>query len=104
MFYLFSFLSLGLYYETKCACLNSVLIHACVILYEPKLLMYSYAYYLSMCMLIMLLSILLLMDDACKKEKTPFCAKTGIVMPLLIFKIQCTNSMGVSYFNELSNF
>jgi hypothetical protein len=64
MFYLFSFFSLRLYCETKCACLNFILIHACVNLYETKLLMYSYAYYLSMCMFIMLLSILLLMDDA----------------------------------------
>jgi hypothetical protein len=39
-----------------------------------------------------------------KKEKTPFCAKIGIVMPLLIFKIQCTNSAGVFYFDELSSF
>jgi hypothetical protein len=57
-----------------------------------------------MCMLIMLLSILLLMDDAWKKKKTPFCAKIGIVMPLLIFKIQCTNLRGVFYFDELSSF
>jgi hypothetical protein len=57
-----------------------------------------------MCMLIMLLSILLLMDDAWRKEKTPFCVKIGIVMPLLIFKIQCTNLGVVSYFNELSSF
>jgi hypothetical protein len=31
-----------------------------------------------------------------EKGKTPFCAKIGIVMPLLIFKIQCTNSGGGS--------
>jgi hypothetical protein len=50
-------------------------IHACVNLYEPMLLMYLYAYYLSMCMLIMLLPILLLMDDAWKKEKLHFMLK-----------------------------
>jgi hypothetical protein len=39
-----------------------------------------------------------------KKGKILFCAKIGIVMPLLIFKIQCTYSGGVFYFNELSSF
>jgi hypothetical protein len=39
-----------------------------------------------------------------EKGKTLFCAKIGIVMPLLIFKIQCTNSGGVFYFDELSSF
>ncbi len=38
------------------------------------------------------------------KGKTLFCAKIGIVMPLLIFKIQCTNSGGVFYFDGLSSF
>jgi hypothetical protein len=47
---------------------------------------------------------LLFMDDAWKKEKTLFCAKIGIFMPLLIFKIQCTNSGGVFYFDGLSSF
>jgi hypothetical protein len=39
-----------------------------------------------------------------KKRKNSFCAKIGIVTPLLIFKIQCTNSGGVFYFDELSSF
>jgi hypothetical protein len=39
-----------------------------------------------------------------EKGKTPFCAKICLVMPLLIFKIQCTNSGGVFYFDELSSF
>jgi hypothetical protein len=39
-----------------------------------------------------------------EKGKTLFCAKIGIIMPLLIFKIQCTNSGGVFYFDELSSF
>jgi hypothetical protein len=39
-----------------------------------------------------------------EKGKTSFSAKIGIVMPLLIFKIQCTNSGGVFYFDELSSF
>jgi hypothetical protein len=39
-----------------------------------------------------------------KKGKTPFCVKISIVMPLFIFKIQCTNSGGVFYFDELSIF
>jgi hypothetical protein len=30
-----------------------------------------------------------------EKGKTLSCAKNDIVMPLLIFKIQCTNSGGV---------
>jgi hypothetical protein len=47
---------------------------------------------------------LLFMDDAWKKEKTLFCAKIGIFMPLLIFKIQCTNSGAVFYFDGLSSF
>jgi hypothetical protein len=34
---------------------------------------------------------LLLMGDAWKKKSSLLCAKFGIVMPLLIFKIQCTN-------------
>jgi hypothetical protein len=59
--------------------------------------MYSYAYCLSMCVLFMLIISLLLMDDAWKKRKTLFCAKIGIVMHLLIFKIQCTNSGGVLF-------
>jgi hypothetical protein len=29
-----------------------------------------------------------------EKGKTPFCAKIGVVMSLLIFKIQCTHSGG----------
>jgi hypothetical protein len=41
---------------------------------------------------------LLFMDDAWKKEETLICAKIVIVMPLLIFKIQCTNSGGVFHF------
>jgi hypothetical protein len=45
--------SLRLYYETKCV--FKFCTHPC--LYELMLLMYSYAYYLSMCMHIMLLSI-----------------------------------------------
>jgi hypothetical protein len=65
--------------------------------------MYSCAYYLSMCMLVMLPSIHYswMMHG---KRKTPFCANIGIVMPLLIFEIQCTNSGGVFYFDELSSF
>jgi hypothetical protein len=65
--------------------------------------MYSYAYYLSMCMLVMLLSSYYswMMHG---KGKSPFCAKIGIVIPLLIFKIQCTNSGGVFYFDELLSF
>jgi hypothetical protein len=39
-----------------------------------------------------------------EKGKTSFCAKIGIIMPLLIFNIQCTNSWGVFYFDELSSF
>jgi hypothetical protein len=39
-----------------------------------------------------------------EKEKSLFCAKIDIVMPLLIFKVQCTNSGGVFYFDELSMF
>jgi hypothetical protein len=39
-----------------------------------------------------------------EKEKTLVCAKIDIVMTLLIFKIQCTNSGGVFYFDELSSF
>jgi hypothetical protein len=39
-----------------------------------------------------------------EKRKTLFCAKIGIVMHLFIFKIQCTNSGGVFYFDELSRF
>jgi hypothetical protein len=39
-----------------------------------------------------------------QKGKTPFSAKIRLVMPLLIFKIQCTNSEGVFYFDELSSF
>jgi hypothetical protein len=41
-----------------------------------------------------------------EKEKALFCAKIGIVMPVLIFKTQCTNSGGgVSLlFDELSRF
>jgi hypothetical protein len=39
-----------------------------------------------------------------EKEKLHFCANIGIVMPLLIFEIQCTNSGGVFYFDELSSF
>jgi hypothetical protein len=44
------------------------------------------------------------MDDVWKKEETLICAKIGIVMPLLIFNIQCTNSRGVFYFDELLRF
>jgi hypothetical protein len=44
------------------------------------------------------------MDDTWRKEKLSFCAKIGIVMPLLIFNIQCTNSGGVFYFDGLSSF
>jgi hypothetical protein len=43
------------------------------------------------------------MDDAWRKEQLPFCAKIGIGMSLLIFKIQCTNSGGF-YFDGLSSF
>jgi hypothetical protein len=39
-----------------------------------------------------------------EQGKTPFCAKIGIAMSLLILKIQCTNSGGVFYFDELSSF
>jgi hypothetical protein len=39
-----------------------------------------------------------------EKEKTLACAKIGTLMPLLIFKIQCTNSWGDSNFDELSSF
>jgi hypothetical protein len=39
-----------------------------------------------------------------EKGETLFCATIGIVMPLLIFKIQCTNSGGVFYFDGLSSF
>jgi hypothetical protein len=39
-----------------------------------------------------------------EKGKTSFYAKIGITMPLLIFKIQCTDSEGVFYFDELSIF
>jgi hypothetical protein len=41
-----------------------------------------------------------------EKEETPICAKTGIVMPLLIFKILCTNSGGIFFlfFDKLSYF
>jgi hypothetical protein len=39
-----------------------------------------------------------------EEGKPLFCTKTGIVMPLLIFKIQCTNLRGVSIFDELSSF
>jgi hypothetical protein len=46
---------------------------------------------------------LLFMDDAWKKKKLPFCANIGIVMHLLIFEIQCINSGGVFYFDELSS-
>jgi hypothetical protein len=38
-----------------------------------------------------------------EKGKTLSCAKIGIVIPLLIFKIQC-NSGGVFHFDELSSF
>jgi hypothetical protein len=38
------------------------------------------------CMIIMINIYLLFMDDSWKKEKTLFCAKIGIVMPLLTFK------------------
>jgi hypothetical protein len=50
------------------------------------MLMHSYAYYLSLCMFVKLLSIYYswMMHE---KGKTPFCAKIGIVMSLLIFKI-----------------
>jgi hypothetical protein len=59
---------------------------------------------LSMCMLVMLVSIYYSWMMHEKNEKTPICAKIGIVMHLLIFKIQCTNSGGVFYFDELSSF
>jgi hypothetical protein len=39
-----------------------------------------------------------------EKGKTPFYAKISIVMHLSIFKIQCTNSWGIFYFDELSSF
>jgi hypothetical protein len=38
------------------------------------------------CMIIMINIYLLFMDDSWKKEKTLFCAKMGIVMPLLTIK------------------
>jgi hypothetical protein len=63
--------------------------------------MYSYAYYLTVCMLVMVLSIYY---GCMEKGKTTFCVKIGIVMPLLIFNIQCTNLGRVFYFNELSSF
>jgi hypothetical protein len=47
----------------------------------------------------------LLLDDAWKKEETLICAKIGVVMPLLIFKILYTNSGEFSpFFDELSRF
>jgi hypothetical protein len=61
--------------------------------------MYSYAYLLSMCMLFMLI-----LSWMMHGKKTPFYAKISIVMHLLIFKIQCTNSWGIFYFDELSSF
>jgi hypothetical protein len=54
--------------------LNSVLFHAYVCLYEPTLLMYSYAYYLSMYAPYVVIY-LLFMDDAWKKEKLSFVLK-----------------------------
>jgi hypothetical protein len=44
------------------------------------------------------------MDNAWKRERLPFVLKIGIIMPLLIFKIQCTNSGGDFYFDELWSF
>jgi hypothetical protein len=38
------------------------------------------------CMIILINIYLLFMDDSWKKRKTLFCAKIGIVMPLLTFK------------------
>jgi hypothetical protein len=37
-----------------------------------------------------------------EKEETPICAKTGIVMPLLIFKILCTNSGGFFFYFSIN--
>jgi hypothetical protein len=56
-----------------------------------------------MCMLVMLSAIYYswMMHG---KGKTPFCANIGTIVPLLIFKILCTNSGGVFYFDELSSF
>jgi hypothetical protein len=68
------------------------------------LLKYSQVYYLSMCMLVILLPIYYSWMMHGKRKKLSFYAKIGIVMPLLIFKIQCTNSEGVFYFDELSSF
>jgi hypothetical protein len=38
-----------------------------------------------------------------EKETLSICAKLGIVMPLLIFKIQYTNLGGAFYFDGLSS-
>jgi hypothetical protein len=72
-----------------------------IIIYQCMIIMliyclYTYAYYVDI--------YLLFMDDAWKKGKTLCCAKIGIFMPLLIFKIQCTNLGGVFYFDGLSMF
>jgi hypothetical protein len=53
---------------------------------ELMLLMYSYAYYLSIHAYYAIF--LLFMDDAWKKEEILVCAKIDRVMPLLIFKFE----------------
>jgi hypothetical protein len=70
------------------------MLHSCF--YDYYLSMYDYyviSYYDDI--------YLLFTDDVWKKEETPICAKIGIVMPLLIFNIQCANSGGVFYFDGL---
>jgi hypothetical protein len=54
------------------------------------MLMNSYAYYLSM-YVIMKISICYSWMMHGKRKELQCCAKIGIVMPLLIFKIQYTN-------------
>jgi hypothetical protein len=66
---------------------------SCMNLYEHILLMYPYAYYLSMYVPYVTIY-LLFMDDAWKKEETLIWDKIGIIMPLLILKIICTNLGG----------
>jgi hypothetical protein len=61
-----------------------------------------YDYYVDI--LIMMISICYSWMMYGKRKKTPICAKIGIVMPLLIFNIQCTNSGAVFYFDGLSMF
>jgi hypothetical protein len=77
-------------------CLNFVLIHACMNLNSYVLLCFLSIHVYACDIVIYLLYM--------EKEKTPFCANIGIIMPLLVFKIQCKNSGGVFYFDELSKF